>query len=100
MTLQLKTGESVTPTRSLVLVRPLELRDNYQLCSGLVAPGNITDWIPPQQGEVMARGPRVKGLSLGDVVVYGLGCGKKVRLDGVEMLVLDQSEIIGKTVVN
>jgi len=99
--LKLKSGEEVCPLRSLVVLRPAEVDEGvYKLKEGLVMPGTITGVIPPQQGEVLAFGPGAKKVSLGDVVVYGLGTGRSVYLDGSLVLVLAEDEIIGKVEVN
>lgn len=91
-----KDGREITPRHSLVMLRPFELCDNYQTVGGMLLPSNIDNWIPPQQGEVIALGPETERLEIGDVVVYGLGCGVDLILDGAFALILDESEIIGK----
>ena len=93
-------GEEIQPLRGLVLLRPFELCDNYQTVGGVVLPDNIDNWIPPQQGEVIAFGPGASHVEIGDVVVYGLGAGFDTVIDGKLALVLDESEIIGKVWVH
>ena len=93
-------GRSLQPLRGLVVLRPFELCENYRSVGSVIIPDNVRNWIPPQQGEVIALGPGAEKLSLGDVVVYGLGSGKDVVLDGKLALILDESEVIGRLEVN
>ena len=68
--------------------------------SGIVLPGQSKE--KPQQAEVVAVGPggMVDGkevtmlVSVGDNVIYSKYAGTEVELDGVEYLVVKQSDIL------
>ena len=69
---------------------------------GIVLPGSATE--KPQQGEVVAVGPGKKtedgklvpvDLKVGDQVIFGQYGGNTVKVDGDELLILNESEIFG-----
>ncbi len=68
--------------------------------SGIVLAGAAQE--KPQQAEVIAVGPggMVDGnevtmhVKVGDVVIYGKYSGTEVKLDGVEYLIVKQSDIL------
>ena len=90
-------------------IRPLQDRvvvkrqDEEKTSSGgIVLPGSATE--KPQQGEVVAVGPGKKtedgkvvpvDLKVGDQVIFGQYGGNTVKVDGDELLILNESEIFG-----
>ena len=69
---------------------------------GIVLPGSATE--KPSQGEVLAVGPGKKAedgsvqpvdLNVGDKVLFGQYSGSAVKLDGEELLIMNESEVFG-----
>lgn len=97
---KLKSGERVGFRRDLVLIKPSEITGKFPGEAGLVMPNTTQQWVPPQQGKVVALGEEAMKVSVGDLVVYGLGCGKPVVFDQELFLIISQSEIIAKVTVH
>ena len=71
--------------------------------SGIVIPDSAQD--KPNQGEVVAVGPGKRlddgklvalDLKVGDVVVYSSYAGTKFKLDGTELLIISETDILAK----
>ncbi|MBT3734707.1 MAG: co-chaperone GroES, partial [Pseudomonadales bacterium] len=69
---------------------------------GIVLPGSATE--KPSQGEVLAVGPGKKldsgsvqpvDLKAGDKVLFGQYAGNTVKIDGEELLIMNESEVFG-----
>lgn len=50
----------------------------------------------PAMGKVLALGPKVEGISVNDRVIYQSYSGTKVKLDGIEYLVIEAKHILAK----
>ena len=95
-----KTKYKVHPLADRVAIRPLEETETMR--GGLYIPDTAKE--KPIQGEVTAVGPgrREKGelvpmeLKLGDRVVYGKYSGTQVELDGEEIILIKESDVIAK----
>ena len=90
-------------------IRPLQDRvvvkrqdEETTSSGGIVLPGSATE--KPQQGEVVAVGLGRKtedgkvvpvDLKVGDQVIFGQYGGNTVKVDGDELLILNESEIFG-----
>jgi len=90
-------------------IRPLQDRvvvkrqdEETTSSGGIVLPGSATE--KPQQGEVVAVGPGKKtedgkvvpvDRKVGDQVIFGQYGGNTVKVDGDELLILNESEIFG-----
>ena len=62
--------------------------------SGIVLTGQTQE--KPQQAEVIAVGPEVKGeLKVGDTVVYSKYAGNAVKVDEVEYIIINEEDILG-----
>ncbi len=62
--------------------------------SGIVLTGQTKE--KPQQAEVIAVGPEVKGeLKVGDTVVYSKYAGNAVKVDEVEYIIINEEDILG-----
>ena len=89
----------LTPLGDRVVVRPL---DNEQTTkSGIVLPDTAKE--KPQQGEVLAAGAgRVKDdgervpmdVKVGDKVLFAKYAGTEFKLDGEELLILSEKDIL------
>ena len=91
---------NIRPLHDRLVVRRLE--EETTSAGGIVLPDSATE--KPSQGEVLAVGPGktldngdVKPLDVkvGDKVIFGQYGGSTVKLDGDELLIMNESEIFG-----
>ncbi|MGH7753760.1 MAG: co-chaperone GroES [Gemmatimonadales bacterium] len=95
-----KTKLKVFPLADRVAIRPLE--ETEEMRGGLYIPDTAKE--KPIQGEVTAVGPGrfEKGervpleLKVGDRVVYGKCSGTTVELEGEEIILIKESDVIAK----
>ena len=88
----------VSPLADRVVVKALE--ETEQMRGGLYIPDTAKE--KPQQGEIVAVGPgrfekekRVPmDVKVGDKVLYGKYSGTEVTLDGEQLLILKESDIL------
>ena len=90
----------IRPLQDRVVVRRTE--EEQTTAGGIVLPDSATE--KPAQGEVLAVGPgrlldngdnRPVDLKVGDTVVFGKYASNTVKIDGEELLILNESEIYG-----
>ena len=89
----------IRPLHDRVVVRRME--EETTTPGGIVLPGSAQE--KPSQGEVVAVGEgrfvdgEVRPLSVktGDKVIFGSYAGSTVKIDGEELLILNESEIFG-----
>ncbi len=90
----------IRPLHDRVVVRRLE--EETTSAGGIVLPDSATE--KPSQGEVIAVGPGKKGddgkvtacdVKKGDKVLFGQYGGSTVKINGEELLILQESEIFG-----
>ena len=88
------------PLHDRVVVRRIEEDDRTR--GGIIIPDTAKE--KPQQGEIVAVGPGApdeKGhvqpldVKAGDLVLFGKWSGTEVKLDGEELLIMKESDIIG-----
>src|SRR5262245_27576110 len=93
------TNVKVTPLADRVVVRPTE--EAEQMRGGLYIPDTAKE--KPQQGEIIAVGPGrvsdqgerlVPDLKAGDKVLYGKYSGTEVTVDGQQLLILRESDVL------
>jgi chaperonin GroES len=95
-----KAKVKVVPLADRVAIRPLEETETMK--GGLYIPDTAKE--KPIQGEVIAvgagrleKGERVPmELKIGDRVVYGKYSGTQVDLDGEEIILIKESDVIAK----
>ena len=95
-----KTKLKVFPLADRVAIRPME--ETEQMKGGLYIPDTAKE--KPIQGEIIAVGPgrMEKGvrvpmeLKVGDRVVYGKYTGTQVELDGEEIILIKEADVIAK----
>jgi chaperonin GroES len=88
----------VSPLADRVVVKPLE--EAEQMRGGLYIPDTAKE--KPQQGEILAVGPgryedgkRIPpDVKVGDKVLYGKYSGTEVTLDGDQVLILRESDVL------
>ncbi len=87
------------PLNDKIVVKPLEAEETVK--GGIIIPDNAKE--KPQQAEVVAVGPgklldngsRVApGVKPGERVLYSKYSGSEFKVDGNEMLVLDEGDIL------
>jgi chaperonin GroES len=93
-----KTSSTVTPLADRVVVRALEETETMR--GGLFIPDTAKE--KPMQGEVIAVGPgryeegkRVPmDLKVGDKVLYGKYSGTEVTIEGDQLLILREADVL------
>lgn len=93
-----KTSVKVAPLADRVVVKALEETESMR--GGLYIPDTAKE--KPQQGEILAVGPgryekdkRVPmEVKVGDKVLYGKYSGTEVTLDGAQVLILRESDVL------
>ncbi len=91
---------SIRPLHDRVVVRRKE--EETTTASGIVLPGSATE--KPNQGEVIAAGKgrilqsgevQPMDVKVGDVVLFGQYSGSSVKVDGEELQIMNESDILG-----
>ena len=93
------TAAKVSPLADRVVIKAME--ESEQMRGGLYIPDTAKE--KPQQGEVIAVGPGKfdeKGsrvpmdVKVGDKVLYGKYSGTEVTIDGEQLLILRESDVL------
>ena len=87
------------PLHDRVVVKRLE--EEHKTAGGIIIPDTAAE--KPQQGEVIAVGPgsrengKVNPLDVkeGDRVLFGKWSGTEVKIEGEELLIMKESDIMG-----
>ena len=88
------------PLHDRVLVRRVEAEE--KTAGGIIIPDTAKE--KPQEGEVVAVGPGARDeagklvaldVKKGDRVLFGKWSGTEVRLDGEDLLIMKESDILG-----
>ncbi len=88
------------PLHDRVVVRRLDAEE--KTAGGIIIPDTAKE--KPQQGEVVAVGPGARDESgklvaldvqVGDRVLFGKWSGTEVRIDGQDLLIMKESDIMG-----
>src|SRR3990170_3032945 len=88
------------PLHDRVVVRRLE--EDTKTAGGIIIPDTVKE--KPMQGEIVAAGPgarddqgKVQPLDVkaGDRVLFGKWSGTEVKIDGEELLIMKESDIMG-----
>ena len=88
------------PLHDRVVVKRIEAEE--KTAGGIIIPDTAKE--KPQQGEVIAVGPGGRDetgklipidVKAGDRVLFGKWSGTEVKLDGVEYLIMKESDIMG-----
>jgi chaperonin GroES len=91
---------NIRPLHDRIVVRRLE--EETLTAGGIVLPDSAAE--KPSQGEVLAVGPgkvldngevRAPDVSVGDKVLFGQYGGSTVKIDGDELLIMNETEIFG-----
>jgi chaperonin GroES len=88
------------PLHDRVVVKRIDAEE--KTAGGIIIPDTAKE--KPQQGEVIAVGPGGRDeqgklipidVNVGDRVLFGKWSGTEVKLDGVEYLIMKESDIMG-----
>ena len=91
---------SFRPLHDRVVVRRLESEE--RTAGGIIIPDTAKE--KPQQGEVVAVGPGARNergeivaldVKAGDKVLFGKWSGTEVKIDGQDLLIMKESDIMG-----
>ncbi|MCY4532379.1 MAG: co-chaperone GroES [Gammaproteobacteria bacterium] len=91
---------NIRPLQDRVVVRRTE--EETRSAGGIVIPDSAAE--KPSQGEVIAVGPGKKldngavqevDLKAGDKILFGQYSGSTVKVDGEELLIMNESEVFG-----
>ena len=88
------------PLHDRVLIRRIE--SDEKTAGGIIIPDTAKE--KPMEGEVVSCGPGARGedgkiqpleLEKGDRVLFGKWSGTEVKLDGEELIIMKESDIMG-----
>jgi len=88
------------PLQDRVLVRRIE--QEGKTAGGIIIPDTAKE--KPQEGEVIAAGPGARDesgklvpleLKAGDRVLFGKWSGTEVKIDGEDLLIMKESDVMG-----
>ena len=88
------------PLHDRVLIRRVESEE--KTTGGIIIPDTAKE--KPMEGEVVAAGPGARGedgklqpmdVRTGDRVLFGKWSGTEVKLDGEELIIMKESDIMG-----
>ena len=88
------------PLHDRVVVRRIESED--KTAGGIIIPDTAKE--KPQEGEIVAAGPGARDESgklvpldvkAGDRILFGKWSGTEVKIDGEELLIMKESDVMG-----
>jgi chaperonin GroES len=88
------------PLHDRVVVRRIE--EDERTPGGIIIPDTAKE--KPQQGEVVAAGPGARDekgqiqpldVKAGDLILFGKWSGTEVKIDGEDLLIMKESDILG-----
>ena len=88
------------PLHDRVVVRRIDAE--HKTLGGIIIPDTAQE--KPQQGEIIAVGPGARDeqgrivpldVKTGDTVLFGKWSGTEVKIDGQELLIMKESDIMG-----
>jgi chaperonin GroES len=88
------------PLGDRVLVRRIEEEEKTK--GGIIIPDTAKE--KPQEGEIIAAGPGARNddgqitpldVRVGDRILFGKWSGTEVRIDGEDLLIMKESDILG-----
>ena len=88
------------PLHDRVLVRRIE--QDEKTAGGIIIPDTAKE--KPREGEVVAAGPGARGedgqvhpldVKAGDRILFGKWSGSEVKIDGEELMIMKESDILG-----
>jgi chaperonin GroES len=98
--LQKETPMKFRPLHDRVVIRRAE--GDLKSKGGIIIPDTAKE--KPQEGEVMAVGPGIRNeggtlipldVKTGDTILFGKWSGAEVKIDGEELLIIKEADIMG-----
>ncbi len=93
----------IQPTGDRALVKPIEAEEVTR--GGIVLPATAKE--KPQEGKVLAVGPGKRNdkgelvamdVKAGDIVLYSKYGGTEIKVDGEELIILSENNILAKKI--
>ena len=90
----------IRPLHDRVVVRPLQ--SDEKSAGGIIIPDTAKE--KPSEGEIVATGAGARGddgkiialdVKKGDRILYGKWSGTEVKIDGEDLLIMKESDIMG-----
>ena len=85
---------SITPLHDRVIVKPAPAEE--KTAGGIIIPDTAKE--KPQKGTVVAAGPGKKdepmSVKAGDTVMYGKYSGTEIQIEGDDLLIMRESDIL------
>jgi chaperonin GroES len=90
----------IRPLHDRVVIKRLE--EELKTAGGIIIPESAAE--KPQRGEVLAVGPGGRGddnelvpldVKVGDKVLFGKWSGTEIKVDGEDVLIMKESDIMG-----
>ena len=90
----------IRPLQDRVVVKALDSETKTK--GGIIIPDTAKE--KPQQGKVVAAGPGARnedgkltpmGVKVGDTILYGKWSGTEVKIEGEDLLIMKESDIMG-----
>jgi chaperonin GroES len=91
---------NVTPLHDRVLIRRIEEKETVK--GGIIIPDTAKE--KPMEGEIVAVGPGARGedgklhsldVKSGDRVLFAKWSGTEIKLDGEDLIIMKESDIMG-----
>src|SRR6202521_1837295 len=88
------------PLHDRVVIRRVE--QEAKTAGGIIIPDTVKE--KPQEGEVVAVGPGARGedgtlhpldVKAGDRVLFGKWSGSEIKLDGEDLIIMKESDVMG-----
>ncbi|MBI1238832.1 MAG: co-chaperone GroES [Alphaproteobacteria bacterium] len=88
------------PLADRVVVK--RVSEDTKTAGGIIIPDTVQE--KPQEGEIVAVGPGARDedgkriameLSVGDRILFGKWSGTEVKIDGQELLIMKESDVMG-----
>ena len=88
------------PLHDRVVVKRIDAEEKTK--GGIIIPDSAKE--KPSQGEILSVGPGGRDeagklipidLNVGDIILFGKGSGTEVKIDGQEVLIMKESDIMG-----
>ena len=85
---------NITPLHDRVIVKPAAAEE--KTAGGIIIPDTAKE--KPQRGVIVAAGPGKKDepvtVKVGDTVLYGKYAGTEIQIDGQDLLIMRESDIL------
>lgn len=91
---------SFRPLHDRIAIKPIQQEEKTR--GGIIIPDTAKE--KPMQGEVIAVGKGARGengtvhpleVKVGDKVLYGKWAGTEVKVDGLELIIMKESDVMG-----